>query len=70
VTEGTHLPVDVLNENMRRIGRTFDGAVFIWQGWQDGEYGLRYVWPDGFVAFVGFGPEASAIIERWVREQH
>ncbi|GGD40717.1 hypothetical protein [Pseudoxanthomonas indica] len=68
--EQTQIPVDVFNANMQRLGRSFNDAVSTQQGWQGEEYGLHCTWPDGFRAFVGFGEEASAIVEGLGQMRH
>lgn len=70
MTEEKHIPVDVLNANLRRLGRSLDRATINRHGWQNEEYGLHCTWPDGFSAFVGFGTEASAFIESFDQQQH
>lgn len=68
--EGARIPVNVLNENLRRLGRSLDQAIDTEQRWQGEEYGLHCTWPDGFSAFVGFGAEASALFEAWGNTKH
>lgn len=68
--QGTHIPVDVLNANMRKLGRSFDDTTELDQGWQGDEYGLYCTWADGFTAFVGFGTVASAIFDGYRRTKH
>ena len=68
--QGTHIPVDVLNANMRKLGRNFEDAVVICHGWQGDQYGLHCTWSDGYADFVGFGVEASAIVDALHRARH
>jgi hypothetical protein len=66
----THLPVDDLNANLRRLGRSLDADALKRQGWNGDEYGLYMTWSDGFSAFVGFGPVATAMVEGWGEGLH
>ena len=63
-------PVDVLNANLRRLGRDLSDATITGQQWQGNEYGLQIVWADGFAAFVGFGPIASAMVDAHGQTMH
>jgi hypothetical protein len=60
----TPLPVDELRRNVEKLGRQFTADVeLVGRSWRGDEFGLEIRWPDGFTAWVGLGPEASAIIE-------
>lgn len=56
------LPVDHLNAELRRMGRSLDGATILSAGWKRGEYGLQILWPDGHCQFLGMGPVATDAI--------
>lgn len=66
----TSIPTDHLNSELRKLGRWMDDAEIIGHGWKDNEYGLQIVWADGFSAFVGMGPVASAQIEAFDSRKH
>lgn len=56
------IPVAAFNANLRKLGRSLEGATIKTHRWEAGEYGLDMEWPDGFSAFVGLGAIASAIL--------
>lgn len=57
-----HLPVDDLNANLRTTGRRLDHAMFLGVIEHAGEVGVITRWPDGHIAFLGFGAAASAML--------
>lgn len=64
-----HLPTGDLDAELQRIGRTLDDAQHIHHGWLGDEYGITALWADGFVAWLGFGARASALIAAAVDTQ-
>lgn len=64
------IPVNVLNENLRSIGRSLDGADIHGVAWEGDELGLQVEWPDGFTAWLGFGELATAAIESTHERKH
>jgi hypothetical protein len=59
----THVPVEHFNAELCKIGRSLDDYAEMRMVWQGEEFGLHVTWPDGFGSFVGFGQEASAVLE-------
>lgn len=59
----THIPVEHLNAELRKLGRGMDNATIVSHGWQGDQYGLQMVWADGYSTFVGLGSLATAVLE-------
>lgn len=67
----TPIPIDELRENVEKLGRQFTADVeFVGHSWRGDELSLHLRWPDGFVALVGMGALASAVIEARFSEKH
>lgn len=64
------LPKEYLNAEIRKLPRPMDSTTEMLVAWQGGEIGLSLLWPDGFVAFASFGPEATAIIQSHQETRH
>lgn len=59
------LPMDHFTDEMTRIGRAVYEDTKFEQRWEGDEYGVQVTWADGFSAFAGFGPIATAMIEAY-----
>lgn len=57
--ENTHLPVDHLNAELRKLGRSLADCSDAAAAWQGDQFGINVTWPDGFKKFVAMGQEAS-----------
>lgn len=60
---GTSLPADHFKAELRKLGRSLEGAVMVWNGWKDGQYVVHLAWEE-FSAFISLGDTASALIEQ------
>lgn len=66
----THIPVDHLNNELRKLGRRMDDATIVNHGWNGDEYGLQVAWADGYCTFVSFGPLGTAVLESASSTKH
>lgn len=68
------IPLDVLNTKLRAVLREHDRHLTLdcefAHGWLGAEYVLHIGWPDGLKVTLGFGPEASAVIEAFHAMKH
>lgn len=62
------LPVEHLQAEFRKLGRSFIDSEESQLAWDGDELMILVTWPDGFSARVSMGPVASAMIERKVSQ--
>lgn len=67
MTEQTKIPHEHFTSELKKIGRDFMDAISLGSSWIEGEFHVSLIWPDGHTAVIGFGPEASAVIEQQAR---